>query len=122
NTDRIVLPDGPASTRGRQHLTAGIFGGMPAGTRPGTPPQCCAAAPGSGTRGPEHRIRTLRTPAATGRVTYRWSRTCAGTAGHVTERYHELRLPVQPGQLVACHEHGTTLRISATSMGPPDCQ
>ena len=37
SAERIVFPDGPASMRGRQHPTAGIFGGMPPATAPGQP-------------------------------------------------------------------------------------
>ena len=46
-----MLPDGPASSRRRQHLTAGTFGGMPAGAGPGDNPPECAAAQVSGTAG-----------------------------------------------------------------------
>jgi len=69
-------PDGPASTRGRHHIMAGILGGMPLGigSRENPPLRADPATRGSGTRVPEHRIRALRTPAASDRATYRSSR------------------------------------------------
>jgi hypothetical protein len=44
---RIVLPDGPASIRGRHHPTAGIFGGMQASDGPGGNPPVRPAADGN---------------------------------------------------------------------------